>query len=77
MRPWRYERPSKSTQRYTYGPDTRYQIRQLFVRSGQGRRCVWALYLGDQRIHEVHALSRVGFVMDDAMDYIKSARVAV
>ena len=57
------------TRRYIYNPDSRYQLRQVW--NSLRTWCVWALYLGEQRIHEVHALSRVGFVKADALEYIR------
>lgn len=77
MRVWNLLRNASGLKcRYTYGPDKRYQLRRERYRSGQGVRWVWALYFGEQRIHEVHALMRAGIVMADAEDYIREARMA-
>lgn len=61
---------------YRSKQDQRYQLRLVTEPSGQTQRMVWALYLGDTRIWEVHALTSLRIVMADAEDYIRAARVA-
>ena len=77
MRTWNLLRNASGLKcRYTYGHDKRYQLRRMCEMSGQRKRCIWALHLGDQRIWEVHAMADVRYVMDDAQDYIMAARMA-
>lgn len=78
MRTWNLQRNASGLKcRYTYGPDKRYQLRRLNEMSGQRKRCVWALFLGERRMWEVHAMADVRFVMVDALEEIKdAARVA-
>ena len=61
---------------YRHKGDQRYQLRWVTEPSGQTRCRVWALYLGDIRIWEVHALGSIGIVRADAGEYIRAARVA-
>lgn len=61
---------------YRHRGDQRYTLRRVREPSGQTRRTVWALFCGAQRIWEVHALTNLRIVMDDAQDYIRAARMA-
>ena len=61
---------------YRHKGDQRYTLRRVREPSGQTRRMVWALCLGDTRIWEVHGLTNLRIVASDAQDYITSARMA-
>ena len=75
MIPWMYAGSGK-TYYYRHRGDQRYTLRRVREPSGQTYRTVWALFLGAIRIWEVHALTSLRIVMDDAQDYIKAARMA-
>lgn len=61
---------------YRSKQDQRFRLQRVTERSGMRERTVWALYMGKIRIWDVHGLTNLRIVMDDAQDYIKAARLA-
>lgn len=75
MIPWMYTGQGKQAY-YRHKGDQRFRLKRVREPSGQTYRTVWALFLGAIRIWEVHALTSLRIVADDAQDYIKAARLA-
>lgn len=74
---WRDNHPNKDPLPCERADAPQFALKSISERSGQTERTVWALFHGNQRIHEVHALTNLKIVQSDAKDYIRAARMAV